>query len=216
MKVVPSIIAANFSEIQRELEKVEMGGADLLHLDIMDGVFVPNITFGPMIVKAIDDITELELDSHLMIIKPERYISQFIDAGSDWVSFHIEATERPKECINIIKERHKRVGIAISPPTPFRNIKKYLALIDYLLIMGVNPGFYGQKFIPETLKKISEAKSWLAKKNLPCQIQVDGGANGKNAKEIALSGADIIVSGAGVFKSNDYKRAIENLRCSRV
>lgn len=216
MIVAPSVIAAHFSQFQKEIKEVEKAGANLLHLDIMDGVFVPNITFGPMIVEAINAITDIELDAHLMIIKPEKYLKTFIDAGGDWISFHAEATDKVAQCITFIKEYNKKVGLAISPPTPFHSITRYLEKLDFLLIMSVNPGFYGQKFMPENLKKVEEAKTWIVKNNLNCLIQVDGGINDKNACEVQRAGADIVVAGAAVFKNQNYKRAIERLRCSKV
>lgn len=216
MKVAPSIIAADFSELQNEIRRVEKAGADLLHLDVMDGVFVPNITFGPMIVEAIDKITDLPLDAHLMIVKPENYLRQFIDVGADWISFHLEATEHIGMCLDFIKDRNKEAGLVINPETPFQNTTKYLDKLDFLLIMSVHPGFYGQKFIPEVLKKIEEAKDWIVKHRLSCLIEVDGGIYVENAKAVAQAGVDIAVSGAGIFKTENYKKAIEGLRCSRV
>ena len=216
MKVAPSIIAAQFNEFQKEIATVEKAGADLLHLDVMDGVFVRNITFGPMIVEAIDRISTIELDAHLMIIKPENYLKQFIDAGLNWVSFHCEATDQTDECIAYIQERKVRAGLAINPPTPFDQIKRYVEKLDYLLIMTVNPGFYGQKFISDVLKKIEEAKDWITKHRLRCLIEVDGGINSVNASQVCQAGADIIVAGAGIFKAGDYKKAIEELRCSKA
>lgn len=216
MIVAPSIIAADFSQLQKEIKKVEKAGADLLHLDVMDGVFVPNLTFGPMMVEAINKMTDLELDVHLMIAKPEKYLGVFIDAGADWISFHAEASNKTDKCIRFIRNHKKKVGLAISPGTPLRKLTKYLAKIDFILIMTVNPGFYGQKFMPEILKKISEAKSWLVRHHLPCSIQVDGGISHKNAEDVARAGADIVVAGASIFKSRDYKRAVHDLRCSKV
>lgn len=216
MIVAPSVIAAHFTQFQKEIKEVEKAGVDLLHLDIMDGVFVPNITFGPMIVEAINAITEIELDAHLMIIEPEKYLKAFIDAGADWISFHAEATDKVAQCITVIKEYNKKVGLAISPPTPFHSVTRYIKNLDFLLIMSVNPGFYGQKFMPENLKKVQEAKNWIVKNNLNCLIQVDGGINNKNTCEVKRAGADIVVAGAAVFKSKDYKIAIKNLRCSKV
>ncbi len=216
MIVAPSVIAADFSDFQHAIKEVEKAGADLLHLDIMDGVFVPNITFGPMIVQAIDAISELELDTHLMIVKPEKYLKAFIDAGADWISFHAEATDKPEECITIIKNHKKKVGLAISPPTPFQHITRYVEKLNFLLIMSVHPGFYGQTFMPENVKKIEEAKDLILKKNLNCLIQVDGGINEENACVLKRAGADIIVAGATVFKSDNYKKAIEDLRCLKA
>ncbi|MGB7055549.1 MAG: ribulose-phosphate 3-epimerase [bacterium] len=216
MKVAPSIIAAKFSEFQKEIADVEKAGADLLHLDVMDGVFVPNITFGPMVVEAIDKVSTVELDAHLMIIKPEKYLKQFIDAGLDWMSFHLEATEEAEECIKYIQGRKAKAGLAINPPTPLAEVKDYIEKLDYLLVMTVNPGFYGQKFIDDVLRKIEEARDWITRKELHCLIQVDGGINAANALRVCQAGADIIVAGAGIFKTDDYAKAIEELRCSRV
>ena len=216
MKVAPSIIAARFTEFQREIAEVEKAGADLLHLDVMDGVFVPNITFGPMVVEAINEVSTIELDAHLMITKPEKYLRQFIDAGLDWVSFHHEATEKVDACIRFIQEQKVKAGLALNPPTPFDEIKTFVERLDYLLIMTVNPGFYGQKFIDDVLRKIEEARNWITRHQLRCLIEVDGGINSKNAASVSQAGADIVVAGAGIFKTDDYEKAIEELRCSKV
>ena len=216
MRVAPSIIAANFTKFQEEIKRVEKANADFLHLDVMDGVFVPNITFGPLIVKAINEITDMELDVHLMIVKPEKYLRQFIEAGADWISFHAEATETTDECIEIIREQNKKVGLAISPPTPFDRVKKYVDKLDFILIMTVNPGFYGQKFLPEILKKIEQTKDWIVTHKPDCLIQVDGGINSRNVVELDRAGVDIVVAGAAVFKSDDYKKAIKDLKCLKV
>lgn len=216
MKVAPSIIAAKFTDYQEEIVRVEKAGADLLHLDVMDGVFVPNITFGPMIVEAINEISTIDLDAHLMITKPENYLKQFIDAGLDWISFHCEATAKPDECIRYIQERGVKAGLAINPPTSFDRIKEYVEKLDYLLIMTVNPGFYGQQFIADVLSKIEEAKDWMTKHKLYCLIEVDGGINATNAALVCQAGADIVVAGAGIFKASDYRKAVEELRCSKA
>jgi ribulose-phosphate 3-epimerase len=213
VKVAPSIIAAKFSDFQQEIAKVETAGADLLHLDVMDGVFVPNITFGPMVVEAIREVSKIELDAHLMIVKPESYLQQFVDAGLDWVSFHHEATTETDACIRFVKERKTKVGLAINPPTPFDSVKSFIETLDFILIMTVNPGFYGQKFIDDGLKKIEEAKNWIMKQRLQCLIEVDGGINPANASLVCQAGADIVVAGAGVFKNTDYRKAIAELRC---
>jgi ribulose-phosphate 3-epimerase len=213
VRVAPSIIAADFSQFQTELKNVELAGADLLHLDIMDGVFVPNITFGPMIVEAIDAITDIDLDAHLMIVHPEKYIERFIEAGADWISFHVEAADNVEHCIALIKNQNKKAGLVVSPETGFLSIAHHVEKLDFLLIMSVHPGFYGQKFIPEMLHKIEEAKEYIVKHHLQCLLQVDGGIHSGNAHDVAQAGADIVVAGAGVFKSKNYKKAIEELQC---
>ncbi|MEO0143205.1 MAG: ribulose-phosphate 3-epimerase [candidate division WOR-3 bacterium] len=216
MKIAPSIIAADFTRLSYELRKVERAGADLIHLDIMDGVFVPNITFGPMLVKAIDKMTKLDLDAHLMIVNPEKYFDRFIESGADWISFHVETVKDVKKSISFLKSKKCLAGVAINPETPLKKVLNFLEYLDYLLIMTVHPGFYGQKFIPEILKKIEQARKFIDQNRLKCLIQVDGGVNGENACIIARAGADILVAGAGIFMTGNYKRAIKNLRCLKV
>lgn len=216
MKIAPSIIAADFTKFAREIKAVERAGADMIHLDIMDGVFVPNITFGPLIVQAINDMTSLELDAHLMIIKPEKYFSRFIESGADWISFHIETVSSVRASIKFINKNKCRAGIAINPETPLKKVLPYIEELDFLLIMTVHPGFYGQKFIPEVLKKIEKVREFIDKNNFKCLIQVDGGINGENCRIVAKAGADILVAGAGIFKVADYKKAIKQLKCSRI
>lgn len=216
MKIAPSIIAADFTKLSREIKVIEKVGADMIHLDIMDGVFVPNITFGPMIVQVINRMTHLELDAHLMIIKPEKYFARFIETGANWVSFHIETVANVKESIKFIKKNKCRAGVAVNPKTPLKEILPYIKDLDFLLIMTVHPGFYGQKFIPEILRKIEQARKFIDKNKLRCLIQVDGGINRENAKVVCRAGADILVAGAGIFKTSDYKKAIKELRCSRI
>jgi ribulose-phosphate 3-epimerase len=213
VKVAPSIIAGDFSHYQQEILKIENAGADLIHLDIMDGVFVPNLTFGPMIVEAIAKVATLELDAHLMIVNPEQYLESFIAAGADWISFHCEATDRTPDCIKFIKKSKKKAGLALSPETPFDRVEPYLERLDYLLVMSVKPGFYGQKFMPEALKKIAAAKAAVVRHRYPCLIQVDGGIYVENVRPVRDAGADIVVAGAGIFKTSNYRKAITGLKC---
>lgn len=216
MKVAPSIIAADFSRYQEELQRIKDGGADLVHLDIMDGVFVPNLTFGPMVVQAIDKVTDMTLWSHLMIMNPEKYLKEYITAGSDWISFHVEATERADQCLAYCRQHGIRTGLSINPATPFEQVKKYLPNMDFLLVMAVNPGFYGQKFIDDVVLKIQEAQQYIHKHGIACSLAVDGGVNKENACTLKKAGTEIVVAGAGVFRSSDYAQAIQELRCSKA
>jgi ribulose-phosphate 3-epimerase len=214
VRVAPSVIAADFTRYQEEIQHIVDAGIDLLHLDVMDGVFVPNITFGPMIVEAINALTDVELDAHLMIVQPEKYIGQFIDAGVDWLSFHAEATDQTDAIIDQIHERGINAGLALNPETPFEYVTGYIEKLDYLLIMTVNPGFYGQKFMSDVLHKIEAAKKYIENKGLNCLLEVDGGINVNNVGLVNAAGADMIVAGAGVFKADDYRAAIRRLQCS--
>lgn len=214
MRVAPSVIAADFTHYQDEIRKITDAGIDLLHLDVMDGVFVPNITFGPMVVEAINVLTDTQLDAHLMIVKPENYVRQFLDAGTDWVSFHAEATDQTDTIIQYVHERGMRAGLALNPGTPFEQARRYINRLDYLLIMTVEPGFYGQKFMDGVLHKIEAAKKYIEQQGLDCLIEVDGGINVDNVDLVRRAGADIVVAGAGIFKADDYREAIDRLQCS--
>ena len=216
MRVAPSVIAADFTRYQDEIKKIVDAGIDLLHLDVMDGVFVPNITFGPMIVAAINALTEVELDAHLMIVKPEQYMKQFIEAGTDWLSFHAEATDQTDHIIAYIHKHNTRAGLALNPETPLQTVQRYIEKIDYLLIMTVHPGFYGQEFIHDVLPKIEAARTYIDRHRLDCMIEVDGGINTKTVELVHSAGADMVVAGAGVFKAADYRTAIAQLQCSTV
>lgn len=213
MKVAPSILAADFTILAEEITRTEQAGADLLHLDVMDGIFVPNITFGPVIVEAVNRVAKLPLDAHLMIVEPEKYIERFMESGADWISFHAEATKNIVECIKLIRSGSCKVGLAISPPTPWQGIIEFISEIDFILIMTVNPGFYGQDFIAEVVPKIKEVREHIVKEKLPCLIEVDGGINAQNARIVCDAGVDVAVAGAAVYKTSDYKTAIKEIRC---
>ncbi|MGB9840193.1 ribulose-phosphate 3-epimerase, partial [Thermovenabulum sp.] len=194
-KIAPSILSADFSNLEQEIKKVEDFGADFIHIDVMDGNFVPNITLGPCVIESIRKVTNLPFDVHLMIEYPERYLKDFAEAGADIISFHQEATRHVHRTIQDIKKFGKKAGIAINPATPVSLIEDILEEVDLILVMSVNPGFGGQSFIKSTLKKISTLKQIILKNDYKTLIEVDGGINEDNAEEIVKAGADILVAG---------------------
>ena len=214
IQISPSILSADFSQLSNEIKKLEEGGADLIHVDVMDGHFVPNLTIGPPVIKALRKYTKLPFDVHLMISPVHKYIKNFADAGSDIITIHPEATEDLKESISLIKELNKKVGISLNPNTEINVIESQLNNIDLVLIMSVFPGFGGQKFIPETIKKIKDLKEIKDKNNYSFDIEVDGGINFSNSKEVINAGANILVSGTTIFKENNgnIKKNIETLK----
>ena len=214
IKISPSILSADFSELGKEIKKLEEGGADLIHVDVMDGHFVPNLTIGPPVIKTLRKYTKLPFDVHLMISPVHKYIKNFADAGSDIITIHPEATEDLKESISLIKELNKKVGISLNPNTEINVIESQLNNIDLVLIMSVFPGFGGQKFIPETIKKIKDLKEIKDINNYSFDIEVDGGINFSNSKEVINAGANILVSGTTIFKENNgnIKKNIETLK----
>ena len=214
IKISPSILSADFSKLGNEIKSLEESGADLIHIDVMDGHFVPNITIGPDVIKKLRKYTKLPFDVHLMISPVHKYIKDFAMAGSDIITIHPEATNDLKESIFLIKELNKKVGISLNPNTKINTIETYLNNIDLVLIMSVFPGFGGQKFIPETIKKIKDLKKIKDKNNYSFDIEVDGGVNFSNSKDIINAGANILVSGTTVFKENngDIKKNIETLK----
>ena len=214
IQISPSILSADFSQLGNEIKKLEEGGADLIHVDMMDGHFVPNLTIGPPVIKALRKYTKLPFDVHLMISPVHKYIKNFADAGSDIITIHPEATKDLKESILLIKELNKKVGLSLNPNTEINVIESQLNNIDLVLIMSVFPGFGGQKFITETIKKIKDLKEIKDKNNYSFDIEVDGGINFSNSKEVINAGANILVSGTTIFKENngDIKKNIETLK----
>ncbi len=210
--IAPSILSADFSCLGEEVKSVEKAGAHLLHLDIMDGLFVPNLTFGPLVISALRPHTSLPFDVHLMIIHPERYIKDFAEAGADLICIHAEATPHLHRAITQIKEQEKLAGVSLNPHTPLEVLDYVLDLLDFVLIMTVNPGFGGQKFIPQCLPKIERLKNILIKRGLPTLIEVDGGINSKTALSVLQAGADILVAGSAIFGQEDYQKAISVLK----
>jgi len=214
IQISPSILSADFSQLGNEIKKLEEGGADLIHVDVMDGHFVPNLTIGPPVIKTLRKYTKLPFDVHLMISPVHKYIKNFADAGSDIITIHPEATKDLKESIILIKELNKKVGVSLNPNTEINVIESQLNNIDLVLIMSVFPGFGGQKFIKETIKKIKDLKKIKDKNNYSFDIEVDGGINFSNSKEVINAGANILVSGTTIFKENngDIKKNIETLK----
>ena len=212
IKVSPSILAADFGNIERECDLIDKSDADWFHLDVMDGIFVPNISFGMPIVKAIRKMTSKPLDVHLMITQPERYIEKFIDIGSDIISFHIEATNKMEENISIIKSKNVKVGIAINPDTQIGDLKDIISKIDLVCLMGVHPGFAGQKFIENTFDRLKQLKALIKDSNSKALIEVDGGVNENNHMDLKSLGADVLVAGSYIFNSEDYDVVIKKLK----
>src|SRR3989338_3484450 len=211
-KIAPSLLSCDFTKLKEEIKAVEKAGAHLLHLDVMDGHFVPNLPIGPFIVEAIRRCTQLPLDVHLMIAAPSSYIKAFQDAGASLISFHIETTPQPKELIQAIKKSRTKVGIALNPQTPCATIKDTLSMIDFVLVMSVNPGFGGQKFIESSISKIQELKKFRTTRKLSFEIEVDGGIKTENIGQVAQAGANIFVSGSGIFKTPNYQKTISQMK----
>ncbi len=210
IKVAPSILSCDFSRLGEEIRAVEEAGADLIHIDVMDGVFVPNITVGPLIVESVRKITKLPLDVHLMIVNPERYVDQFVDAGADILTVHYEASTHIHRTLSYIKDRGVKSGVSINPGTPVSMVENLFDVVDLVLVMTVNPGFGGQKLIPGTLRKLDDLSLIAPDRVL---VEVDGGINRKTVSLLRGKRVDIVVSGSGVFKESDYRNAIEVLRC---
>ena len=214
IQISPSILSADFSQLDKEIKRLEDGGADMIHVDVMDGHFVPNLTIGPPVIKALRNHTKLPFDVHLMISPVHKYIKNYAEAGADIITIHPEATDNLENSIKYIKEFGKKVGISLNPETKTEVIIKFLKEIDLVLIMSVHPGFGGQKFIPEVLSKIQELKEIKLRENLRFDIEVDGGIDFNNSKSVIEAGANILVSGTTIFKNNngDIKKNIETLK----
>ena len=216
IKISPSILSADFSQLGNEIKRLEDGGADMIHVDVMDGHFVPNLTIGPPVIKALRNYTKLPFDVHLMITPVHKYIKNYAEAGADIITIHPEATDNLKESINHIKELGKKVGVSLNPNTKIDIIKEFFSEINLILIMSVHPGFGGQKFMPEVLVKIKELKKIKDQQNFNFDIEVDGGINFDNSKLVIEAGANILVSGTTIFKNNNgnIKKNIDTLKAS--
>jgi len=211
IRLAPSILSANFAALGEDIRKVEDAGAHILHVDVMDGHFVPNITIGPPVVKAIKKVTRLPLDVHLMISDPDKYIPVFAEAGASMLTVHAEATVHLDRTLNLIRSQNVLAGVSIVPSTPLSAVEQVLGLADMLLIMTVNPGFGGQKFIPYTVEKIKRARRLIDERNYGCKIEVDGGIDGATIPEVVRAGAEVLVSGSAIFQAVDPARKVREL-----
>ncbi|MGD6942215.1 ribulose-phosphate 3-epimerase [Cytobacillus gottheilii] len=212
VKIAPSILSADFARLGEEIKDVEAGGADYIHVDVMDGHYVPNITIGPLVVEAIRPITDLPLDVHLMIEHPDQYIEAFARAGANYITVHVEACTHLHRTIQLIKSYGVKAGVVLNPATPAEMIKPILEDVDMVLLMTVNPGFGGQKFIPSVLPKIKAIRNWADELGLDLELEVDGGVNEETAKLCVEAGANVLVAGSAVFNEKDRAKAVAALR----
>ncbi|MBC1290410.1 ribulose-phosphate 3-epimerase [Listeria booriae] len=211
-KIAPSILSADFANLAADIKEVESYGADYIHVDVMDGHFVPNITFGPSVVKAIRPVTKLPLDVHLMIENPDRYIPDFAKAGADYISVHVEACPHLHRTLQLIRSFDVKAGVVLNPATPIEMIKHVLEEVDLILFMTVNPGFGGQSFIKEVLPKIEATKALIDEKNLNIEIEVDGGVDDKTAPLCVVAGANVFVAGSYIYGNKNREKAMDKLR----
>ncbi len=212
IKISPSVLAADLSRLAEEVVEIERAGADMVHLDVMDGAFVTNITFGLPVIQCLRNKSDIIFDVHLMIERPERYVERFIDAGADILTFHVEACEEPRKTLQAIKKRGCLAAISVKPNTPVEDIFNYLELCDMVLVMTVEPGYGGHALIPECLEKVRRLRKEITARGLDIMVQVDGGINAKNAPDAIAAGADVLVAGSAVFGANDKAEAIRALR----
>jgi len=212
MKIAPSILSADFSRLRDEIQAVEEAGADWLHVDVMDGHYVPNITIGPVVVESIRKATQLPLDVHLMITDPDKFAPEFIKAGANWVSIHPETCKDPRTSLRRIRELGAKASLAVNPDVPLEQIEPYFPEIDMLLLMTVFPGFAGQAFIEDVLAKIERARRLVTEKRLDFLIEADGGIKADNLDRVVGAGAEVIVSGSGIFKTTNYAETIQKMR----
>jgi ribulose-phosphate 3-epimerase len=211
-KIAPSILSADFSKLDKEVKAVERAGADLLHVDVMDGHFVPNITIGPLVVSGLRKLTSLPLDVHLMIEEPGRYIEAFAQSGATWITVHAEVCRHLRQMTKRIRQLNVRPGVVLNPTTPLKRLFPVLDSIDLVLLMSVNPGFGGQAFIPEVLKKVEQLREMIDRNRYPVEIEVDGGIKLENIGEVSRAGGDIFVLGTGIFKTKNYRETIQKLK----
>ncbi len=209
IQIAPSLLSAHFARLEEEIHKVVQAGADVLHLDVMDGHFVPNITFGPCVIASIREVSPVPLDVHLMISEPEKYLQDFVKAGSDWITFHVETVSDPDSLIAKIHSMGKKAGISLKPATPVERIKGYLKNLDLVLVMSVEPGFGGQKFLPDALEKVKRLRSYS---DCPTNISIDGGINLDTALMAVQAGVNILVAGSTIFKASDPASMLQKLK----
>ena len=210
-EIAPSILSADFARLAEEIRAVEAGGAGVLHVDVMDGHFVPNITIGLPVVKSLRKVTELPLDSHLMIEEPGRYAVQFVEAGADMVSIHVEADDHLQRTLTSIREAGAKAGVAINPATPLVMLEEALPYADFVLLMSVNPGFGGQKFVPTSVDKLRRLRRMIDDRGLKTRIEIDGGVDAENVAEVVEAGAEILVAGSAIYGKNDPAAAVREL-----